>query len=192
MKKWSIFSKGKTVHPALPCPAGRKRRRAVELMRAYRALGARLQNGTDALREISGHRFRSSDGCAVVVEGEYQPSRSGDVESRTIKLVASGPGLGTSSLQSSETSILPASIPFAAWSWWTVVRGGSALTAAGMSSKPTTETSSGTESPRSFAHAMTPSASWSLEARTAVGPCSGESNACAALRPNSLELPGHP
>jgi hypothetical protein len=29
MKKWSIFSEVKTVHPALPCPAGRKRRRAV-------------------------------------------------------------------------------------------------------------------------------------------------------------------
>ena len=38
---------------------------------------------------------------------------------------------------------------------------------------------------------MRPSASWSLETRIAVGLYSGESNASAALCPNSLELPGH-
>lgn len=47
------------------------------------------------------------------------------------------------------------------------------------------------ESPRSVAHATTPSASWSLKARTAVGLCPEPSNASAALFPNSLELPGH-
>ncbi len=107
--------------------------------------------------------FAFGDGCAFAVEGEHQRSRSGDVEPRTTKLVASGlAAFGQSSLRSCEISIRPASSPFSAWSWWTVVMGGLALAAAGMSSNPTTETSSGTESPRSVAHAIRTSLLWRI------------------------------
>jgi hypothetical protein len=63
------------------------------------------------------------------------------------------------------------------------------IAAAGMLSKPTTETSSGTEIRRSVIHSMAPSASWSLKARMAVGSCSERNNASAALYPSTLALP---
>jgi hypothetical protein len=70
-----------------------------------------------------------------------------------------------------------------------VWRGGSALAAAGMSSKPTTETSWDTEIRRSVIHSIAPSASWSLKARMAVGSCSERNNASMARYPSSLALP---
>jgi len=56
--------------------------------------------------------FASGDGCGLALEGEHQRPRSGDVEPRTTKLVASCPALGPSSLRSCEISIRPASSPF--------------------------------------------------------------------------------
>ena len=51
-----------------------------------------------------------------------------------------------------------------------VVSGGATMAAMGTSSNPTTLTSSGTEIPRLVRPAMTPSAIWSLKARTADTP----------------------
>ena len=128
-----------------------------------RACGSTRARPLRGCERSLGIGFAFGDGCAFAVEGEHQRSRSGDVEPRTTKLVASGlAAFGQSSLRSCEISIRPASSPFSAWSWWTVVMGGLALAAAGMSSNPTTETSSGTESPRSVAHAIRTSLLWRI------------------------------
>ena len=62
--------------------------------------------------------------------------------------------------------------PTSVKSWWTVVSGGVRNAASGMSSKPTTDTSSGTGRPASCNARNTPSAIWSLPAKTAVMPLS--------------------
>ena len=53
-------------------------------------------------------------------------------------------------------------------SWRTVVSGGIRNPDSGMSSKPTTLTSSGTERPASASARRTPMAMWSLATKTAV------------------------
>ena len=62
----------------------------------------------------------------------------------------------------------------------TVVSGGITSDASGMSSKPTTERSSGTRSPASRAALMAPNAAVSAEVKMAVGGGSSDSSCCVA------------
>ena len=73
-----------------------------------------------------------------------------------------------------------AALPFAPTSWRTVVDRGARRLAAGLSSNPTTERSSGTASPSSAAASTTPNASTSEKHSTAVGRSGATSSVVAA------------
>src|SRR6266498_5425908 len=102
-------------------------------------------------------------------------------------MVTGLPGLTPFSMSNASS---PACLPFATRSWRTVVSGGSDQLAAGVSSKPTIDTSAGTASPSSLAARMAPSASSSDMQSTAVGLGSSPSNQLAPSLPNSRTLPG--
>ncbi len=75
-------------------------------------------------------------------------------------------------------------------SWRTVVSGGTRKAASGVSSKPTTLTSSGTDRPCSCRARSTPSAVWSLAANTAVTVgVLGQGQARLRSRPAALQSP---
>ena len=82
----------------------------------------------------------------------------------------------------SASSIATASFPSCCIDCRTVVRGGSARAASGTSSKPTTERSRGTTSPRVWATCTVPMAERSFAANTAVGRSGRSSSAVAASR----------
>ena len=67
-----------------------------------------------------------------------------------------------------------------------VVSGGSQKLANSMSSKPTTDTSWGTERPVLFSQRIAPSAISSLKQNTAVGGCLASNNFSAAARPELM------
>src|SRR6266581_8549622 len=111
------------------------------------------------------------------------------VELRTTSEVASGAGESTALPFMRWINRRAASLPFSTIGWRTVVSGGLVHAAAGMSSNPTTDRSSGMCNPADCAADIRPIAVISLIASTAVGrrlPLGSDSKARA---PAATEVP---
>ena len=112
----------------------------------------------------------SAPGLLKAAPSARESASAGRVEARTTRAAGRGASSsGSASSLSSAASRCMRRWPRAAKSWRTVVSGGTKNAASGMSSKPTTLTSSGTRTPASTKADSSPRAVWSFAEKIAPG-----------------------